>query len=242
MHALFDEIGAEEERRSWTRVVLGRCPALRQAPRTVRDAIAQVGRVVRARRRALILTEGRASPLVLVLAEGRVRLERERARGEVLHLAHCGPGDVVGDVTLAGEAMAESAVVTDTVTALALDAHELRELAARDPAIAHVLARAVRDRTRSAEARLETLMTRNVEARLAVFLLHALERWGTACAEGTRIDTTLRHHEIGRMVGAGREWVTMTLIDLRSRRILAGEGRRIVVCDVEALRRLAAGV
>jgi hypothetical protein len=57
--------------------------------------------------------------------------------------------------------------------------------------------------------------------------------------EGTRIDTTLRHHEIGRMVGAGREWVTMTLIALRERQILAAEGRRIVVRDREALRRVA---
>lgn len=158
-----------------------------------------------------------------------------------MHVAHLGRGDFVGDLTLAGAAATETAVVVEEVLALVAPVSELRELAARDPSIHQLLAAVVFERLRTWEDRLEVLLMRKVEARIAWFLLYALDRWGSEREGGSVVTATFRHHEIARMIGTGREWVTMTLIRLRDEKVLGAMGRRIVVRDADALRTLAAG-
>jgi CRP-like cAMP-binding protein len=242
MTVLFEDLGASRDQEAQRKRILQLSPALRSAPRAARDGFAQVARLFKAGRRARLAGEGLPADRVFLLASGRVRLERRTPSGKVVHLAHLGRGDFVGDLTLSGAAAGESAVVVEEARGLSVSVEDLREFAAREHGLYLALGAAMMERSRALEDRLEALLLRRVEARLAWLLLYAIERWGEEEAGGrVVIGTAIRHHEIASMIGTGREWVTMTLMRLRKRGILDASGRRVVVLDIEALRSLAAG-
>jgi CRP-like cAMP-binding protein len=240
MTVSIEDVAPSRDREAHAKRILQACRPFRLAPRSARDGFSQIARPFRAMRRERLEIEGAPAQRVYVIASGRVRLERRGPSGAVVHLAHLGRGDMAGDITLSGMAT-ESALVLEEARGLAASIDDVRELAAREPAIYVALGGAVIERSRSLENRLEGLLLRRVEARLAWLLLYFMERWGVEDAAGTLITSTIRHHEIASMIGTGREWVTMTLIRLRDRGIVGAAGRRVVIRDVAALRDLAAG-
>ena len=211
------------------------------APRAAREGFSQIARPFRASRRERLEIEGETAQRIYVLASGRVRVERRRSDDGMVHLAHLGRGDMAGDMTLSAAVSRDSAVVLEEARGLTASIEDVRELAARESGIYVALGAAVLERSRTLEDRLEGLLLRRVEARLAWLLLYFVDRWGAEEPSGVLITSSIRHHEIASMIGTGREWVTMTLMRLRSRGILGAAGRRVVVRDLAALRDLAAG-
>jgi CRP-like cAMP-binding protein len=242
MNVSIEDIVPGREREAHNRRVLQACRPFRLAARSARDAFSQIARPFRAPRRAQLESEGEPALRIYVIGSGRVRVERRVPNDGVVHLAHLGRGDVAGDITLSSAVCHESAVVLEEVRGLTAAIEDVRELAARESGIYLALGAALIDRSRTLEDRLEGLLLRRVEARLAWLLLYFVERWGAdEPGGGVMITSTIRHHEIASMIGTGREWVTMTLIRLRDRGILGTAGRRVIVRDIGALRDLAAG-
>jgi CRP-like cAMP-binding protein len=224
------------------RSVLRTNRALQRAARSTRDALGDILVPCTARRRTRLFEQGEPADRIFLIAKGRVRLERV-SDGRVVALAHLGRGDLVGDLRLdASSPATETAIVIDEMAGVTARVSDVRELATRDPGVYDVLCTGLVQRCSMAEARLEGLLVRRVDARLASFLLHAKDRWGETAGDGTTLlATALRHHEIAAMIGTGREWVTTTLTQMKRRRILGANGRMIVIRDVDALERLAAG-
>ena len=94
------------------------------------------------------------------------------------------------------------------------------------------------ERRLQAERRIESLLSRTVESRVAEFLMDAAERHGIPESRGTLIGVKYTHQEIADYVGSTRETVTLTLGDLRRRDLILFDHRRVVVVDPAALRRL----
>lgn len=100
-----------------------------------------------------IITQGDAGTSMFVLAEGEVSVERDAA-GKTAELAHMGPGDHFGEMSLlTGEARAATCrAVTDCVC-YALDAAAFRRLVEAHPSLAEEVTRLVTQRKREHEAR-----------------------------------------------------------------------------------------
>jgi len=241
MTVSFEDLALPRDQELQKKRILQGCRPFRMAPRTARDGLSQIATPFRAARRARLELEGERHERLFLLGSGRIRLERRGPDGQVVHLAHLGRGDVAGDLSLSGGLAAESAVVVEEARGLTVPVNDLRELAVREPAIYVALGGALIERSRALEERLEGLLLRRVEARLAWLLLYLMDRWGIPQERGIMIATAIRHHEIAQMIGTGREWVTMTLMRLRKLRVLGNLGRRVVVLEVTALRDLAAG-
>jgi CRP-like cAMP-binding protein len=79
------------------------------------------------------------------------------------------------------------------------------------------------------------MLFRNVEGRLAEFLLKAADRWGVPTPKGVLISAPITHLEIAQSIGSTRETVTLTLGALRREGLLDVAGRRLIVKDREAL-------
>jgi CRP/FNR family cyclic AMP-dependent transcriptional regulator len=236
-----EELGLDRDQEAHKKRILQQSRPMRLGSRATRDSLVQIARLCRARRRGKLATQGEADDSVFVVASGRIRLERSLTSGRAIHLVHLGRGDFLGDLTLGSRLSPESAVIIEEATLLELPTRDVRELALRDAGVIQVLGAAILERSRTLEDRLESLLLRKVEARLAGFLLHSIERWGANVPEGVVVGTSFRHHEIASMIGTGREWVTMTLMKMRRKRILGAVGRRVLVRSVDELRALAAG-
>ena len=199
--------------------------------------LADSGTIHRVAKGRLLVTQGDPATSVALISLGRVRLTRSMSDGKALSLGYRGAGDVVGEVALGGvTSHRDSAIATEDVEALLVPVAVFKGLLSTDPAFSAAVVAMMVERHNDTEERLASLLFRNVEARLAEFLIKATTRWGIPDPRGVLIAAPFTHQEMASMIGSTRETVTLTLGDLRRKGIIEIDRRRIVVLDREALR------
>ena len=173
--------------------------------------------------------------LVSLGSRGRARLERVMSGG-IIPLGYRGTGDLLGESCLGGhEVRTERAVAMEEVEVIRVPLALARELLDTDPGLRHAAVNVLLARQREVEDRIESMLFRNVEGRLAEFLIAAADRWGVPTPRGVLISAPLTHFEIAQVIGSTRETVTLTLGALRREGILDVAGRRLILCDRAAL-------
>jgi CRP-like cAMP-binding protein len=211
-------------------------PLFERASRATRDAVTAGGELETAPGGALVIRQGAAADALVVLGRGRARLERLAPDGRVVPLGYRGGGDVLGEACLGRVAEhRESATAMEEVEIVRLARPLMDAVIAQDPGLYPAVLGLLLARQRETEDRIESLLFRNVEGRLAEFLLKAADRWGVPSPRGTLISAPITHLEIAQSIGSTRETVTLTLGALRREGLLDVAGRRLIVRNREAL-------
>jgi CRP-like cAMP-binding protein len=154
-----------------------------------------------------------------------------------LTLGYYGPGDLVGEMSLVDPTVRLETIVLDYVEALRIPPRLIRTMMMRDLDFASAMHRLMGERRMRAERRIDALLTRSVESRVAEFLLEASERHGIPDSRGILIGVKFTHQEIASYVGSTRETVTLVLGALKRSGVITTDHRRIVIRDVEGLRK-----
>jgi CRP/FNR family cyclic AMP-dependent transcriptional regulator len=129
----------------------------------------------------------------------------------------------------------DTATALDTVDELQIPPRCIDKLLGQNVGLARRMIELMIERRLEAEQRIESLLLRTVESRVAEFLLDAANCYGIPDSRGVLIGVKYTHQEIADFVGSTRETVTLTLGELRRRSLLLFDHRRIVVRDAEAL-------
>lgn len=222
----------------------GEVPSLSQEIRASLDSLGIAGRCFRLVKGSMVSLheEGARSGLHLLL-NGRMKTLRFSEDGRVMILDLLDTGEVFGEMALL------AARGTEPTYAEALEEVEIEtypkfvlEAALRGrPAVALGIARLMAARRKRLERRLETQVFQRVPMRLATLLLELAERFGEPEERGTVLDIPLSQQDLGNLIGASREIVSLTLSEFRRRDAVSMLGRRIVVNEAR-LRREAASV
>jgi CRP-like cAMP-binding protein len=221
------------------RRIVGRSTIAKAASPASQNALVEAGSVQRVERGRMLFSQGDGAASVALLGLGRVRLVRATSDGKNLLVGYRGAGDTVGEAALASVAAhKDSAVATEDVDALLVPAPLLRQVMTGDAAFCAAVVASLVERQGETEERLASLLFRDVEGRLADFLLKAAARWGIPDPRGVLISAPFTHQEMASMIGSTRETVTLTLGDLRRKGILEVDRRRVVVLDRERLKAL----
>jgi CRP/FNR family cyclic AMP-dependent transcriptional regulator len=211
-------------------------PLFEHASRASRDAAAAAGELGVVPGGTVVIRQGEASDALVVIGRGRARVERLAGDGRVVPLGYRGSGDVLGESCLGHTpAHAESAIAMEELEYARIPLGTLDALLAEDSALGPAVLSLLLARQRETEDRIESLLFRNVEGRLAEFLLKAADRWGVPTPKGTLISAPITHLEIAQSIGSTRETVTLTLGALRREGLLDVAGRRLIVRDRDAL-------
>jgi CRP/FNR family cyclic AMP-dependent transcriptional regulator len=176
---------------------------------------------------------------VHVLSRGRMKILRFSDEGRVILLELIEPGGVFGELSFApeprddcgsnyAEALEDSIVYT--IPFLTFE----RVLRQR-PTLAVGIASLLGQRCNKLERRLEAHVFHRVPTRLANQLLELATRYGEAHADGTLLCVPLSQQDLGNLIGASREIVSLTLSDFKRRGLVSSKGRRLVVRE-SALR------
>ncbi len=211
-------------------------PLFERASRASREAALAVAEVEVVPAQTAVIEQGSPAEALVLLGRGRARIERIVKEGLVVPLGYRGAGDLLnegclGRVKRHGEratAMEESEIVR-------VPQRQVLDLMASDPAMGAAALALLVARQREVEDRIESLLFRDVEGRLAEFLLKAADRWGVPMPKGTLISAPITHLEIAQSIGSTRETVTLTLGALRREGLLDVAGRRLIVKDRAAL-------
>ncbi|MDH5674190.1 MAG: Crp/Fnr family transcriptional regulator [Myxococcales bacterium] len=190
-------------------------------------------------RRKPLFIEGATASDLFVLASGRVRVVRGHDGDRLLTVAYRVAGDLVGETALAdGRTYRTSASATEPVVAVAVPMRVVRRLLREHAGFADRMMRLMVERRLDAEGRIESLLSRSVESRVSEFLIDASQRHGVPDPRGLLIAVRYTHQEIADYVGSTRETVTLSLGELKRRKLIVTDHRRIVITKLGALEKL----
>lgn len=217
-------------------LALSRSDVFASCERNELNDLAEGAALLRVARRRRIYGQGEPVAGLYVIAHGRARVVRGAGEGRALTVAYRGPGEVIGEIAITErETHEDTATATEPVEIAQVPVRQMHHLLTRNPEMARRLLRLMVERRLDTERRIESLLSRTVESRVAEFLLDAAQRHGIPDSRGLLIGVKYTHQEIADYVGSTRETVTLTLGDLRRKNLVLFDHRRIVVRDLEAL-------
>ncbi|MDQ3486075.1 MAG: Crp/Fnr family transcriptional regulator [Actinomycetota bacterium] len=189
-------------------------------------------------RGAALFFEGERSQTVAIVLRGRVKVSSLSSDGHETVLAFRSPGDLLGELSvLDGGPRSASVTAAEPVEALIVSGSRFRELLAARPRIAIVLLETLTRRLRDADRTRLEYGAYDTVGRVSRRLVELAADHGVDEATGVRITLPLSQGELAGWTGASRESVARALAILRRDGIISTDRRRIVVTDMEALRR-----
>jgi len=231
---------AASDQDSRKRHIVSRSALLNALDADAIDEIVRQSTVVKVARRRPIHSQGEPGNFVFVVGSGRALVVRRADGDREFTVAYRGVGDLVGETPIAiGGMHRDGALAIDQLEVLRIPMRLVADLMERSPKFCVALLKMMGERRMEAERRIEALLSRTVESRVADFLLRAAESHGIQESRGRLIGVKFTHQEIANYVGSTRETVTLTLGDMKRRGLILFDHRRVVVQDEEALRKLA---
>jgi len=178
-----------------------------------------------------VLTAEQPGEAVYAVLRGSVKVHLLTPDGAEVILAVLGPGEVVGEMSLA-DSLGRSASVTTLEESIILwiDRTIFRSGIEGSPVLARNLADILSRRMRLANAHLLSLATLDVPGRVASQILSLSREYGKVTTDGVWIPIRLTQSDLAALVGASRVRVNQVLGYLRKRGLISidSEGHFIV--------------
>ncbi|MEU1393275.1 MULTISPECIES: Crp/Fnr family transcriptional regulator [unclassified Nonomuraea] len=202
------------------------------------EALRAAGRPRRWDRGTTVITEGDAADWVLVLTQGRVKVSSHTSSGTEVVLAVRGPGALLGDMS-AVDGLPRSTTVTALEPIEGIVVRDFSGFLAAHGRIAVLLLQLVVGRLRDADRKRIEYGAFDTTGRVATRLLELADRYGEPTSTGVRVALPLSQDELAGWTGSSREAVSKALRTLRDRGLIETGRRRVVIHDVEGLRKRA---
>lgn len=173
------------------------------------------------------------------ILSGSVKVFVEREGGVEVALAILGPGEVLGEMSLADSLRrSANAATREASTLLWMDRSSFQSVLAENPAISTNLVSILSRRLRLANARSRSLASLDVRGRVAAQLLAFANEYGEKSPDGIRIPFRLTQTDIADLVGASRVRVNHVIVFHKKHgHVSVGRDYRITVHEPDALAR-----
>jgi CRP-like cAMP-binding protein len=192
--------------------------------------------------REVVVSQGDPARSLFAIVRGKLKVSSCGPDGRDVVLGIMADGEVFGEVALLDGGM-RSATCTaiEPSELLAIDREQFMALLEQTPAIAVKLLHVLSGRLRRLSQRSEDAAFLDVPSRLARSLLDLATRFGERRRPGSGVYISLKlsQQELGDLVGATRESVNKHLSDWKDQGFLQLEGGRMVISDLDSVRRLA---
>jgi CRP/FNR family transcriptional regulator, cyclic AMP receptor protein len=183
-----------------------------------------------------LFSQGAKHDGIFLVESGRIRVFYTSPLGREITLAYWQVGNFVGGPEVFDTGVHQwSGVASSNCSVVHLPGKELRTLVAEIPALAIGLIEGLSFKGKCYSALAQMLGTRSITQRLAHLLLQLVELYGLQDPDGTVIAAAFTHADIAHMVGATRQWVTISLKRMQEKGIVLTKRSQIVVCRPDIL-------
>lgn len=179
---------------------------------------------------------------LFVVVSGALRAYREGVDGreQVIHVERAGA--TIAELPVFDDKPYPSTVAAEEETVvLFLDKHAVRNLCLRFPLIALAALKMMAGRLRKCAELVEALSLREVDQRLARWLLNEARVRGSSKDNQLEVVLVLTNQQIAARIGSVREVVSRALNRLQNNSLIVVEGRTIKIVDETALSVYAEG-
>jgi CRP/FNR family transcriptional regulator, global nitrogen regulator len=181
-------------------------------------------------RKDVILAPGDPDDQLYFLLEGTVRLFKIYGGYKEATVALLQDGGVFGELSLeeGGAQSVFAEAFTETWVAKVRKS-ALTEVMGRNPEFAMKLFFSFSDRLRQSEEVIDSLLEREVSARLATLLANLGNRFGETNGSATVLNVRLTHQDLANMIVSTREAVSKVMSELQREGLIEVRDRRIAI-------------
>lgn len=192
------------------------------------------------KRHALIYSPGDSANHIYMVGQGEVKISRYTSEGRELTLDHLGEGGIFGEMEILLQRQRESQAVARTECTIYMMEHEaLSEAIKDDPRFGLWLTRMMGVRQARMENRLESLLFKSANGKVAQILLRLANEHGEQTKGGTLINYPITHQEIGNLIATTRETVSYAFMEFRQRGLISTRQRKTIIHDMDQLGAVA---
>jgi CRP/FNR family transcriptional regulator, global nitrogen regulator len=178
----------------------------------------------------MIFAPGDPNDQVYFLLEGTVRLYKIYGEYKEATVALLREGDVFGELSLEETSRQNAFAEAITPARVAVVRKSvLNEVTKRCPEFALRLFSSFSERLRQSDETIESLLDREVSARLATLLSHLGDRFGEPDGSGTVLKVRLTHQDLANMIASTREAVSKEMSEFQRAGLIETRNHRIVV-------------
>jgi CRP/FNR family transcriptional regulator, cyclic AMP receptor protein len=183
-----------------------------------------------------VFNQGASHDGIYLIETGRIRVFYMAPSGREITLAYWHPGNFVGGPEVFGAGAHQwSGVATSNSCVVHIPGKAMHALVQQIPGLAIGLIEGLTFKGKCYSALAQMLGTRSVTERLAHLLLHLADTYGVKEADGVLIGAAFTHADLAHMVGATRQWVTISLKRLQDQGVVVTRKSRIVVRKIDVL-------
>src|SRR4051812_15536867 len=227
----------DEKRALW---YLKKIPLLADLAPEKLATLAETVELLEVRRRQVVYLPGDPGQSVYFVNGGRVKISKVTRDGKELTLAYRGPGEIFGELALIdGGPREEMAEAVENAIITELDRGEFEKLLQSQGMVGYRLTKVFAQRRREIENKIENLVFKDVNSKLAQLLLRLGTEYGVDDARGTLVALKITHQEMANLIGSTRETVSLTLSQFKRKGLIHTDGRKVILTDPEGLKALA---
>src|SRR3954462_4758524 len=204
-----------------------------------RELVLKQGRRKVLNRGQTLFSQGARHDGIFLIESGRIRVFYTSPLGREITLAYWHAGNFVGGPEPFGGGTHQwSGVASTNCSVVQLPGRELRALAMEIPNLAIGLIEGLTFKGKCYSALAQMLGTRSITERLAHLLLHLPQLYRVKDPDGILIGAAFTHADLAHMVGATRQWVTISLKRLHEKNVLIVRKSKIIVRRVDVLQEM----
>ena len=227
----------DEKRALW---YLRKIPLLHDIPAEAMQKFVKAVELKEIRRRQVVYLPGDPGDSVYFVNGGRLKVSKVTRDGKELTLAYRVPGEIFGELCLIdGSPREEMAEAMENALISVIERGLFEAILQREAPMGARLVKVVAQRRRDVENKIEQLIFKDVNAKLAELLLRLGDEYGIEDARGTLISLKITHQEMANLIGSTRETVSLTLSQFKRRGFIHTDGRKVILADRDGLRALA---
>jgi CRP-like cAMP-binding protein len=179
------------------------------------------------------------SKTIYFLKTGRVKITKYLADGSEKIIAIINPGEIFGEMAYLDEGQrTDYAVTVEPSMICAINKNDLASFIEKNPELNLKLTRILGLKLRSFSERIEDLIFKDANQRIASFLIRYAEKNGKRIGEQIFVKPFLKHQNIGELTACSRQTVNYFLTDLRNKEIIDFDRSKLIINKIDEIRKM----
>lgn len=179
------------------------------------------------------------SKTVYFLKTGRVKITKYLNDGSEKIIAIINPGEIFGEMAYLDEvARTDYAVTLEQSMICAVNKNDLAAFIEKNPGLNLKLTKILGLKLRSFSERIEDLIFKDADQRIASFILRYAEKNGKKVGDQVFVKPFLKHQNIGEMTACSRQTVNYFLTGLRNKGIINFDRTKLIINDLDSLKKI----
>lgn len=202
-----------------------------------KQLVEKMTRMLEVKRGHRIYLQGDPSDQLFLLKVGVVKISTIGGDQQETILAFLYPGDIFGELAIVDDSPRDHiATAHEDAVLCALSRDLLLRMAQETPALGYQITKVMGLRLRRFRTRIEELLCKSAQARIAHTLLDLAADYGVPDSEGILVPLRLNQADLGNLVGLARETVNVVLQDFKQRGLVDAGRSSIRIIDPARLR------